>query len=218
MIKIITAFDEVDVRLGKYFENCKDDILAVIESENENGEIFENELIKSTNCNRAYLDIYLERYKLIPFIWVAYMHGNERSISSNGSVFISSSDDITYFSNAFFYTNSCLSGKILGPELINQKCSVFIGYDDAIMAFKNDYQEVSRRCDNFGIIYFLTSDATTYEAYEAMRNNYTLESNKILQFADPLSAGLLINAREALVFHGDKTKKKEDFFHSGSND
>ena len=76
----------------------------------------------------------------------------------------------------------------------------------------NDYQDLSIKCDNFGITAFLTQDITAFEAYERMRSNYSQEINKMLVSRNVLRAGLLINAREALVFHGDKNLKKEELF------
>ena len=197
--------------MGVYFNACKNDIITSINLQTAIHNIFSIIEIPSRNCRSAYFDIVLSEFKNIPFIIIAYTHGNENSLVANGSRFITVDNDTSFFNNSFFYTNSCLSGKVLGPELIKQNCKVFIGYDSTITAFKNENSNISLKCDNIGILLFLTSDITAYDAYFAMIKLYTQEYDKLLANGDPLSAGLLIQNREALVFYGEKELKKEDF-------
>lgn len=212
MIRILIASDDEDVKLGNYFKLCKKDMLAVFDAEIKDGKLLEVNNIPSQNCNNAYLTIKFAELKEIPFLWISFSHGNEKSIKFNGSALIDAGDDNSLFTNTFFYTNSCLSGKYLGPDLIKQKCKVFIGYDNSVIAFKNDNQDISLKCDTIGITSFLTSDFSAYQAFEQIRQYYTQQANKLFDFGDPLSSGLLINAREALVFHGERNLKKEDLF------
>ncbi|GHB83091.1 hypothetical protein [Persicitalea jodogahamensis] len=211
MIEILTAYDEEDPELGVYFNACKKDIVASINLQTAIHNIFSITEIPSRNCRLAYFDIVLGKLKNIPFIIIAYTHGNETSLIANGSGFITVNSTNSSFNDSFFYTNSCLSGKVLGPELIKQNCKVFIGYDSTITAFKNENSNISLKCDNIGMLLFLTSDITAYDAYVAMIQLYTQEYDKLLANGDPLSAALLIQNREALVFHGEKELKKEDF-------
>ena len=213
MIRIVTAYDDLDTKLGTYFIACKEDIAAVIKAESEINDRYLSTEISGINCNQAYLDVILSDHKEIPFLWISYTHGNEKEITVNGCSFVKAGNDNSYFQESFFYTNSCLSGKFLGPDLIAQNCKVFIGYDDTIVAFKNEHREVSVKCDNIGLITFLTTTSTAYESFEAMQSYYTQESNRIFRYGDPLSSALLINAREALVFHGEKDFTKEDLDH-----
>jgi hypothetical protein len=206
------ASDDGDVQLGRYFQNCREDIIAVTNAEIESGQPLMVESIPNINCNNAYLNIKYEDLKEVPFVWVSFSHGNENSIKFNGMALVSVGDDNSLFKNTFFYTNSCLSGKSLGPDLISQKCRVFIGYDKSIIAFKNENQDISLKCDTIGIISFLTSDLSAYGSFLEIRQFYTQQANRLLDFGDPLSSALLINAREALVFHGDKEVKKENLF------
>lgn len=217
MINVLAAFDESDIKLGEYFKACKNDLLTIIKKELENGQNFTTLEISSKNCHSAYFDIILSRYKEIPFLIVAYSHGNEKCLTVNGVAYISAGNDNSFFQKSFFYTNSCLSGKILGPDLIEQNCKVFIGYEEIVVAFKDERQDISIKCDNIGISMFLTGEITAYEAYLKMKDYYTQSANKLLKFNDILASGLLINAREALVFYGDKNCKKEDLMDTSKN-
>ncbi len=212
MIRVLIASDDSDTKLGEYFKACKEDLIAVINAEIEAQKPLEVEDIPSRNSNNAYLNIKYVDFKEIPFLWASFSHGNENSVKFNGTALISTGDDNSLFANTLFYTNSCLSGKFLGPDLISQNCRTFIGYDQSIVAFKNDYREISLKCDTIGIISFLTSDITAIVAFKQIIQYYTQQANRLLDLEDPLSAALLINAREALVFHGDENLKKEDLF------
>ncbi len=210
MINIFIAFDCDDIKLGPYFHNCMKDLSSVLLTEKDNGLKCLIMELPTRYCNWAHLDIKYSKYKDRPFIIVAYTHGNEDALTVGGTSFIKADEDNSFFNNSFFYTNSCLSGKRLGPNLIEQKCKTFIGYDQEIVAFKNELQQESLKCDNIGINLFLTSDYTAYEAFIGMKDYYTQKANSLDLFRDILSASLLINAREALVFHGDKNLKKSD--------
>jgi len=208
MIKVVIAVDEKDKQLGDYFASCKQYFIAAINSIDEiSSEISE---ISARNCRKEYLDITLSHLKEVPFIMVAYMHGNEKQLIANGGVFLQVGNDNSYFKDTLFYTNSCSCGKYLGPDLIRYKCSAFIGYDQKVDVFLEDHREISIKCDNFGIIAFLTQNITAHEAYEQMHTNYSIEVNKMRSFGNILGASVLVNARESLVFHGNKELKKEE--------
>lgn len=210
MIRVLLASDDGDDKLGEYFKACKADLVAVIKAEIEAQKPLLIEDIPYINNNNAYLTIKYADLKEIPFLWASFSHGNENSIKFNGAALISAGDDNSLFANTLFYTSSCLSGKFLGPDLIRQNCRTFIGYDQSIVAFKNEYREISLKCDTIGITSFLTSEITAFTAFKQIGQYYTQQSNRILDLGDPLASALLINAREALVFHGDKNLKKED--------
>jgi len=210
MIEIVVAYDERDKKLGDYFESCKNDLIATIEQlggiKNTISEI------PAKKCNRAYIDIALKHLKEISFLIIAYMHGTESQLIANNGAFVQVGDDNSFFKYSLFYTNSCLCGKLLGPDLITHQCHTFIGFDEEISALLGDNKDISIKCDNFGITAFLTQDITVFEAYDQMRTNYSQEITKMLSLGDILSAGVLVNAREALVFLGNKDLKKEGLF------
>lgn len=110
-----------------------------------------------------------------------------------------------------FYSTACLVGKKLAPDLINKGCKAFIGYKEEIFAYKqNEKKEISKNCDNAGIMAFLSDDITIYEACERMKSYYTQQIDRLEDVKDMLFAGNLIHARESIVCLGDKNLKKED--------
>ena len=209
MIEFVIAYDEEDVKLGSYFRKCRDQLVSTIEGIPDFD--YSTNEIQAKQCNRAYLDIALQRLDDLPFIITAYMHGNFKQLVANGGRFVDADEDNTFFSNTLFYTNSCSSGKLLGPSLISDACRTFIGFDQEVYSLLGDpYEDISVSCDNHGISAFLTDDVTAYSAYQSMKDNYTQEIKKLNDAKDVLRAGILISAREALVFHGDQELKKAD--------
>lgn len=211
MIDLVVAFDDSDAELGVYFALCKDDSVEIINSLEKNRERIRYTEIPANKCNLAYLDISLQSLKDVPFIWAAFTHGDENSITIANVPFVEVGNDNSLFKDSFFYTNSCSSGLNLGQDLIDQNCRVFIGYNKKVYAFKNEYADTSLKCDTIGLTSFLTEDITAFEAYLKINQLYTQESRKLQNIGDILSAGLLINARESLTFKGDKQAKSIDF-------
>lgn len=214
MIELVFAFDNTDADLGIYFTMCKDESIEIINSLDSNKAKVNITQLTANKCNRAYIDIALNSLCAIPSIWATFTHGNENGVTASGTSFISVGNDHTIFKDAFFYTTSCSSGLNLGEDLISHSCRVFIGYRDKIYAFKNEYSDISLKCDIIGLTSFLTEDITAYEAFSRIKQLYTQESRK-LQFVggDVLAASLLINAREALTFKGDREARVDDFAH-----
>ena len=210
MIKVLVAYDNEDERLGNYFDSCKLDVCATISSEESSEIDFELIEIASRQCNRAFLDLLPKQVKKNPFLLIVYAHGNEEAIRVNGTSFIRIGEDNEMFKDTVIYSTACLTGKLLGKELVGNGCKAFIGYDGQIVAFKDTRQDISIKCDNLGITMFLTSDITISEAFDQMKKYYTQESQKLLSFNDILASGLLINARESLVFHGNPDITRND--------
>ncbi len=206
MIEFVIAYDEKDEELGTYFQKCRDKLLALVAGITDFSHASHD--VPSDRCNRQYLDIALERLKEIPFVITAYMHGKETQLTVNGGRFIDVDDDNTFFRGAFFYTNSCSSGKVLGPKLIDQQCEVFIGFDQDVVVLRGDHENLSIDCDNCGIYAFLLQDITAFEAYEQMRRYYLQKIDELRKVGDILTAGVLMATRESLVFHGNRELKK----------
>lgn len=209
MINFIIAYDNNDANLGAYFEECKNHLLSVLTEElvNEIREICGNQ------CNDAYIDMIIPQYNSKPFIFVAYSHGNEKALCCGVGRYVEKDVNAHHFANSLFYTTACSVGKELSAHLIENGCLAFIGYDESVSAYKlTEKKEVSKNCDNIGIIEFLSDDITIWEAYMRMKNYYTQQIDKFQKIEDVMFAGDLVEARDALVCLGDKNLKKEDLF------
>jgi hypothetical protein len=210
MINFVVAFDNQNAELGQYFNDCKNDIVNIFDE--QNGLVHYNE-VPTPQCNEAYIDVEIPQLNSDPFIFIAYTHGNDDGLMCNGGSFVSI-DNCYHFINSLFYSTACLIGKNLAPELVNKGCRAFIGFKEESEIFKNaSYRQTFINCDNFALKMFITSDASVGESFDAMKNHYTKEIDRLTEFReDPIFISVLVANREALVCLGDRELRKEDFF------
>jgi hypothetical protein len=209
-LKIIVAYDNQDEVLGSYFTACKDDILGFLLEQKENGFPLEIvEIIESTNCHSAYIDLKLSVYQDEPLLVIAYSHGLSHSIRCNNVGYIHS-DNVHLFYNSYFSTNACSSAKELGILFTGQQ-GIFIGFDkdvDALLDDTNGAKQISINCDNYGIKYsILKTEKTILETYDAMINYY----NQKIDSLDFFNASSLRKTRSALKIYGNETFKMQDY-------
>ena len=213
MIKFVIAFDNQNTKLGQYFEDCKNDIAALLEEQSHL--VKYHSQLPSNQCNEAYIDIAIPQLNPNPFIFVSYTHGTHNGLICNGNYFVSIVNSC-YFANSLFYSTACFVGRKLAPELINNGCKTFIGFkDESKVIFENPVdRKVFIDSDNFGIKMFLTkSDATIGQSFESMKNYYTQKIDYYeYTLKNTIMASFLRENRDALVCLGDKNLKKEDLF------
>jgi hypothetical protein len=211
MINFVIVFDNQNPILGKYFEECKKDIVTLLDEQSH----LVNSCHKaaSNQCNVAYIDIVVPQINDNPFVFIAYTHGTDDALICNGNAFVSI-DSCCCFCNSLFYSNACLIGKKLALELISIGCKTFIGYREESKVFFADetYKKICMDADNLALKLFLTEDGMSIgESVESVRKFYTTKLEYYLDI-DPIFAGILTANRDALVCLGDKNLKKEDLF------
>ena len=155
MINIIIAFDNQNASLGKYFDDCQQDIMILLD---ENAHLIKScSKVPSLQCNVAYIDITIPLLNSNPFLFISYNHGVEDELKCGGSSFISI-DNCHHFRNSFFYSTACHIGKKLAPELIRNGCKTFIGFKEASEVFEHtSFRQTFIQCDNFALKMFMTS-------------------------------------------------------------
>jgi hypothetical protein len=212
MINFIVAYDNIDIELGTYFEDCKNQLLGLLTEQNGlvNGDVCE---ISGKQCNNVHIDITIPTYNVSPFIFIAYSHGNEKALCCGNNRYIEKDINAHYFVNSLFYTTACSVGKELGAHLVKNGCLAFVGYKSDINAYKQiDKKDISMNCDNAGIMAFLSEDITISEACEKMKTYYTQQIDRLENVKDMLFAGNLVEARNALICLGNKNLRKENLF------
>lgn len=209
MINIILISDDRDDLLGDYFLSCKSDITDFFDAHRN---ILDNLLIvvPSERCNQALIDFEVAKYNHSPFVFIAYSHGNERTLKCNGNSIVQAGLNTRGFLNSLFLTNSCLTGKILGEDLVVNGCTSFVGYNEEIFGFLSEqYKTVSINCENACIKSFFSENISISMAFERMKNYYSTQIDKY-EALDPLFASMLVKSRESLVILGNKELKHED--------
>lgn len=213
MIRFIVAHDSSDTELGTYFDDCKNQLLGILEERSElvNGDIVQ---INGSQCNAAYIDIIVAHHHPHPFIFVAYSHGSEVALASRHGNYVEKGCNSHNFKGSLFYTTACSAGKELGPQLIDKdSCLAFVGYEGPISVHKNaEKREISKNCDNAGIIDFLINDSSIGESFKKMKDYYTSQIDRLENVNDMLFAAALTYARESLVCLGNRDLRKCDLF------
>jgi hypothetical protein len=201
MIKIMIAYDDKDLELGTYFEDCKKQLVSILGEQNDLLKYKLNE-ISSDCCNSVYINSLMPQHMSNPFIFIAYSHGNEKALCCGN--------------NCYIEKNVNTQGKELGEDLINKGCLAFIGYKTETIAFlEGSMKEISIKCDNAGIMEYLSNDITIFEAFEKMKNCYTQQIDRVLNDEKfTVFAAALVEARDSLVFFGKSDLKKEDMVFS----
>ena len=211
MINLVIAFDNQDSKLGRYFEDCRNDILSLLDEQNH---LVKSILRMASNqCNEAYIDVVVSQLNPNPFIFVAYTHGTDDGLKCNGTSFVSV-DNCHYFANTLFYSTACLIGRKLASELIAKGCKTFIGFKDKSEVFEcASYRQTFIECDNYALKMFLISDSTIGKAFDSMKVHYTSKIDRLMELGEDIFyIAALRENRDALVCSGDRNLKKEDLF------
>lgn len=209
MIYIISAVDSRDKSHGDYFKKDEENLVQIITGEHlESGHL----CIESDKLNSAYIDIALpKKMEDKPHIFVVYTHGQEDSLICSGSKFVSL-DNASSLKNTFVYSTACSCGKVLGPNLIEKGCRVFIGFEKSAVSLNCvDYVDISVNCDNSGIASFLIDDITTEECYNRMKKYYDYQISQLEKFKDVIFRAELAANKNSLVLWGDRNLTRKDF-------
>jgi hypothetical protein len=207
VVSFDVAFDNEEVKLGLYFTNSKEDLEKFLADNHSDYSMHE---IRSALCNEVYIEERISQINSSNFVFVAYSHGNEDSLIVKQDSYVDLNKNSQLFVNSFFYSTACATGKKLGEDLIAKGCKAFIGYNQDIRVFLNEYQNIFINCDNQGIKMFILG-MSIGEAFESMKNYYTQHIDRLNQLGDPIAASFLVASREALVFFGNRDLVIEDF-------
>ena len=187
MINTFLAFDNEDVDLGKFFTECSEDLISHFEI-NE----IHYFLLNSPKLNSIIIEATLEKIKT--FIFLVYCHGSDTELLARGVNPFINSDNAFNFSNSFFYTCSCHTGKGLAKTLIENGCLSYIGYNNKFSIW--DYNRPPFiDCANFGIKLFLQGSSSE-EILKRMLDKYNEHIDNYNH--DVFGAAILLSNRRAL--------------------
>lgn len=208
MIKILTICDDRDKDVGDYFVHSLLYLYYGVDDQEDNITISE---ILSNNCTLDLVENKLNELNSDLFIFVPFTHGNDSSQSCNG-INYANLENAKLYNNSLFYTSACLSGLILGHELVRSGGEAFLGYSNEILIYF-DYQDVFIECENYGLIQFMKNGISVNDIISVMYEKYTLESDKLLEGGTEgiMISAQLIRNRDALVYFGNCELVKEDF-------
>lgn len=206
MTKFIIAYDNQDPLLGDYFTLCKNNLVAFLSGKS----IVDIVEIQAQHCTQLFIELKINEIKdSKEFCFVAYSHGSRNAVICTGEAYVKANENTHLFNNSLFYSNACLCGRELKVDLIQNGCKAFIGSKDEIKVLLLD-PNLSAKLDNYALMVFIETDKTIHEAYNSMLNHYDYEIDKLNELEKGLGFGkaaYLIEARDSLVFDGDKNLK-----------
>ena len=206
MTKFIITYDNQDPILGNYFTLCKENLVAFL-VEKELVSIVE---IQTQNCNKFFIELKISELKEEEKLcFIAYSHGNKNSVVCASEAYVRVNENTHLFNNSIFYSNACLCGVELSIDLIEKGCKAFIGSKDETKVLLLD-QNLSAKLDNYALMIFIEQDKTIHDSYNAMLNYYDYEIDRLNDLEGGFGFGkaaYLVEARDALVFKGDKSLK-----------
>lgn len=206
MTKFIIAYDNQDPILGSYFTLCKENLVSFL-TEKGLSTIVE---IHAKYCNQTYIEIKIREVKNEENLcFIAYSHGNINSVVCAGESYVKVSENTHLFNNAIFYSNACLCGAELSFDLISKGCKAFIGSKEETKVLLLD-PNLSAKLDNYALMIFVEQNKTIHDSYISMLNYYDYEIDRLNELEGGFGfgkAGYLVEARDALVFLGDKNIK-----------
>lgn len=194
MAEVIVAYDEQDISLGVYFEKCSNHIIDSLKTGSHSYLLWPRQKL-----NSVYVKAIENQLQPKSFIFLAYSHGTEQSLTATDNYVCD--ENLHIFQNTFFYTFSCLSGVKLGPALIEKGCKTFIGYKkDAFVVI--GYLDEFEACTNEGIYTFLVGQ-TSGESYNNIITKYsdTIDAHYKTNY---FLASVLRSNRDSLVIYGDE--------------
>jgi hypothetical protein len=192
MTKALLVFDELDSKLGFFFQNCMDNLDDFF-----NISDLKPDILKSGQLNS--FSVQLKTDSLDKFVFAAYSHGGKNCLVNSNIPYISTTVNIKCFNNTFFYTFSCSSGIELGSHLIQDGCLCYIGYNKVISIWSTHLVPFVE-CANYGLIQFFKGNDTE-SVFLQMVEKYNLEIDAIYK-QDFMISSILMENRDALVMHG----------------
>lgn len=210
MAEFDIAFDNLDTTLGSYFEQSKTSIVAFIQAHNNEHLVHE---ISSTNCTSTYINPYFEAKGDRKFVFIAYSHGNDNCLVAENNWYINSPENIHHFSNSFFYSMACNTGKVMGLELINKGCLGFVGYSSTAYAALGDYSALFIDCDNYALKKFMEG-SDLKSSFIEMKSFMRKSIKDLVTKRKGLLAGYLRSNLGCLVIHGNENLYFTDLINS----
>lgn len=211
MIKILIAFDDVDIVLGNYFNENKIRISDIFnDTFNDKGRIC---LFDNSMCVENTISDILPNENSNPFVFVAYTHGNEDSLYCNHLPFVSDKNS-NLLKNSLFYSTACKIGINLGHNLIINGCFTFVGFDDLSWVFNDPANwKINIDCDNYALILFLTKDIEIKEAVNLSKSYHENRIDYLRQIGEnPLYMTALNKNKNALICLGNQNLMRSDLF------
>lgn len=203
MINTIVAYDDIDGRLGNYFNKSylHLDELKVQPNISITG-------ISGSNCLENNINVVMPPLNQKNFVFVGLSHGAEDGLSLMGVDNYVNVNNANLFLNSFFYSTACHIGKELGKILLGHGCKCFIGYTDVSEAPLNEeHENLFIECELHALRNFYLTTNSIKVLYDEM---IAFTDEKFIELAsgnDILDAMALVRNRDCMTIVGNDANK-----------
>jgi hypothetical protein len=210
MPNLLVLYDDKDTTRGSYFRTSVES-LNLPDSD-------KTKYLTTDKCLEQEIGEHINDLDGHPFILLAFTHGSKDALFISGERFIDT-NHAYFFGNTLFYANSCLTAKELGPCLIENNCTVFVGFNATITLCTPETDPIYQSCENSFILHFLSTNATIQESLSFMYQRYTDMQIHLVQevnaihasiLEDNLAAFQILCSDEAKLFTKDNFKPRTE--------
>ena len=197
-MNLLITKDEENDTLGPFFEKCSD-IVSSIFKNTANIKQLSSQKLK----NGIIFSMVVSDSKFVPFNFFAFTHGNEYGLIVNNQNYVDCNGNAEYWTKAnLIYNYSCLSACQFGEYSIKQGANCFIGHNKTINV------QTLPKYENYFIdplkqfMLALSENKNVKESLAQAKAQYTAEIDS-LYITDILTASVLLENRDSLVYYGD---------------
>jgi hypothetical protein len=208
MINLLVAYDDNDGDLGDYFEQSHE----IVSRLTSTLPAINHTAIRGLDCSFEAINLATRAVNDNLFIFAAATHGDSDClVNSQSDVFI----DRTIagaFRNSFFYSTACCAGSILGPELLQNGCLSFIGYDDISTAPSDEnYNALFINCEFYALFQFLSTTNSVQQVYSDMLVEFENQIDLLFE-SDEIITGIELQKNYyCLILLGNGQLTQNDF-------
>ncbi len=209
MLNLLIIYDDLDRRRGDYFATSHQDLYSKLKP----SFLSNLQALNTNDCLAQTIDHYTSNFNGQPFIFVAYTHGSENALHISTEDYIHKKNAYL-FNKTLFYACTCLSAKSLGQFLLDNGCTVFMGFNSTITSCRPEAEGIYQACENIFLEHFINTDSTIQECLNVMYKKYTDMSLHLSETYSFLEGSILsqnLSAFELLCTDDARTFTKKDF-------
>jgi hypothetical protein len=201
MTDVIIAADNLDGKLGHFFQLCATDLHTAIVA---SGSVPSYRVTQMASADLTVANVLtaVQVANVTDFVFVVFSHGSPTALGRDcqDGVFIDTAMGVSHFARSLFYTFACSSGRTLGRQLVIDGCHSFWGYKDPAWVV-HAFTSLCVDCANYGFKMLLAgNDAQT--SYDMMLDKYTEAADYVESETDSFLASYFLLNRDNLVLHG----------------
>lgn len=156
---VVISYDDSG-DLGKYFKNCRDDLMEYLATESLSPNIH----CMHGSCNKGSIDTVVSSLD-DDYCVIVYAHGNKMLVADQNGTTLIHENDINHYDKSIFYSTACSNAESLGYKMVNYVSKIFFGYKDNAWGLDGPEGTIFVETDNFALKKILSGCRNGKELY-----------------------------------------------------